>query len=148
MDSALASTLSGMLASLVGASAAVAIAWITQRTLHTRELVREEIRKRELLYGDFISECGKLLVDALAHTLEKPETLVPAYALINRIRLAASPMVLAEAERLLRRITEQYFASNLTVEDLRRIATSRDADPLKPFGEACREELKAVRARL
>ena len=146
MDTTLASTMLGLLASLVGASGAVAIAWITQRTLGTRELIREEMRKREMLYGEFIAECGKLLVDALAHTLEKPETLVPAYAMLNRIRLSASHAVLAEAERLLRRITEQYFSSNLTVDDLRRIASSQDADPLKAFGEACREELKAVRS--
>ena len=44
-----------------------------------------------------------------------PETLLPAYALLNRIRLAASGEVLVEAERLLARITEQYFASNVTL---------------------------------
>jgi hypothetical protein len=148
METTLASTMSGVLASLVGASGAVAITWITQRTLGKRELIREEMRKREMLYGEFIAECGKLLVDALAHTLEKPETLVPAYAMLNRIRLSASHVVLAEAERLLRRITEQYFSSNLTVDDMLRIASSHDADPLKAFGEACREELKVVRARL
>ena len=39
-------------------------------------------------------------MDAFTHTLEKPETLLRAYALINRIRLCASPTVLHEAERL------------------------------------------------
>ena len=52
---------------------------------------------------------------AFGHTLDKPETLLPLYALINRIRRSASPAVLAEAERMLRRITEQYFSRNLTV---------------------------------
>jgi hypothetical protein len=66
--------------------------------------------KRETLYGEFIGECSRLLVDALTHTLEKPETLLPGYALLNRIRLCASPAVLAEGERLLRRITDQYFS--------------------------------------
>jgi hypothetical protein len=148
MDTTLANTISGVFGSLLGASAAIAIAWVTQRTLSARELLREEVRKREMLYGEFIAECGKLLVDALAHSLEKPETLVPAYAMLNRIRLSASHAVLAEAERLLRRITEQYFSSNLTMDDLRRFASSQDADPLKAFGEACRQELKVVRARL
>jgi hypothetical protein len=68
--------------------------------------------------------------------------------LLNRIRLIASAEVLAEAERLLRRIADQYFASNLTAEDVSRIAHSVDADPLKDFGEACRRELKAIRAGL
>jgi hypothetical protein len=46
---------------------------------------------------------------------------------------------------LLRRITEQYFAKNLTVQDLRELARS-EADPLRAFGEACRAELKSIRA--
>jgi hypothetical protein len=133
--------------SVAGASATVAIAWITQRTLSRRELIREEMRKREMLYGEFISECAKVLMDAFTHTLDKPELLLPLYALINRIRLAASPAVLAEAERLLRRIMDQYFARNLTLEEMRELALSTQADPLRAFGEACRGELKAVSAQ-
>ena len=140
--------LAGVLGSLAGSTATIAIAWITQKTHVRRELIRMEIRKHEALYGEFIAECGKLLVDALTHTLEQPEMLLPAYALLNRIRLIATAEVLAEAERLLRRIADQYFASNLTAEDVSRIAHSEDADPLKVFGEACRRELKAIRAGL
>jgi hypothetical protein len=82
------------------------------------------------------------------HTLEKLDTLLPAYALINRIRLSASHPVLEEAEKLLRHITEQYFATNMTVEEMRRIALEEGADPLKLFGEACRRELSSMRDRL
>ena len=104
------------------------------------------MRKREALYGEFIGECAKLLLDAFIHTLDQPDKLLPIYALLNRIRLCGSPAVLAEAEHLLRRITDQYFAANLTVEDLRELAGSEEADPLRPFGEACRAELKSIRA--
>ena len=62
--------------------------------------MRAEFRKREALYGEFIAECSKLLIDAMTHSLDKPETLLNAYALLNRIRLCASPAVLAEAEHL------------------------------------------------
>ena len=109
MDSAIVSAMAGVLGSLVGGSAAVGTAWVTQRTVSQRELIQEEMRKRETLYGEFIAECAKLLVHAFTHTLDKPDILLPLYALINRIRLSASQPVLAEAERLLRRITEQYF---------------------------------------
>ena len=51
---------------------------------------------------------------------------MPLYALTNRIRLTASQPVLAEAERLLKHITEQYFSRNLTVEDMRALAGSDD----------------------
>ena len=105
------------------------------------------MRQREKLYGDFIGECAKLLIDAFTHELEDPEKLLPLYALTNRVRLTASQPVVAEAERLLARITDQYFSRNLTVEEMRQLAHSKDADPLKAFGEACRVELKSIRAR-
>jgi len=146
MDATLITAMAGVLGSLVGGSASVATTWMAQRTMSKRELAREELRKREALYGEFIGECAKLVMDAFTHKLEKPETLLPLFALINRIRLCASPRVLAEAERLLRRITDQYFANNLTVEELRELAHTEHADPLSAFGDACRAELTSLRA--
>ena len=145
MDVAWVGAMAGVLGSLVGGSASIATAWLTQRSQNVRELVRDEVHKREALYGEFVGECARLLMDAFTHRLEAPETLLHAYALINRIRLCASPPVLDEAERLMVRITDQYFASNLTVEELRRMARSAEADPMQPFGEACRAELSSMR---
>jgi hypothetical protein len=147
MDATLVTVMSGLVGSLIGGSATVATTWVAQRTLNNRELVRDEIRKREALYGEFITECARLMMDAFLHTLEKPDALLPIYALVNRIRLSASPAVRVEAERLAARITEQYFSRNLTVEELRALARSDDADPLKAFGETCRAELESMRRR-
>ena len=148
MDTAIIGAVSAVLGTLVGGSATVTTAYITQKTVNRRELIQTEIRKRESLYGDFIAECSKLIVDSYTHTLDKPETLLPLYALTNRIRLCATHPVLVEAERLLKRITGQYFAANLTVEQVRELALSEDADPLDAFGEACRVELRGMSARL
>jgi hypothetical protein len=145
MDISSIGALSGVMGALVGGSASIATAWLTQRSQSLRELVRDEVQKREALYGEFVGECARLLMDAFTHRLERPETLLQAYALVNRIRLCASPPVLGEAERLMVRITDQYFDSNRTVDELRRIARSVEADPLRPFGEACRLELAAMR---
>jgi len=145
MDTALLSALSAVLGSLVGGSASVATTWMAQKTLNRREVLREELRKREALYGEFIGECAKLFMDAFTHNLEKPESLLPVFAQINRIRLCASREVLAEAERVLTRLTDQYFAKNLTVEELRELVRIEQADPLRDFGEACRAELKSLR---
>jgi hypothetical protein len=147
VDTSTITVISGLVGTLVGGSATVATAWVTQRTFNRRELIRVEMSKRETLYGEFIGECSRLLVDALTHTLENPETLLAGYALLNRIRLCASPAVLAEGERLLRRITDQYFSNNLTIDNVRSIVRSDDADPLFAFGEACRAELRLMRAR-
>ena len=148
MDTNLIPAMAGVLGSLAGGSATVATAWITQKTLTRRELNVRDMRQRERLYGDFIAECAKLLIDAFIHTLEDPAKLLELYALTNRIRLTASQPVLAEAEHLLSHIADQYFSQNLTVQEMRQLARSSNADPLKAFGEACRAELKLIRARL
>ena len=148
MDTALISAISAVMGSLVGGSASVATTWMAQKTMSKRELAREELRKREALYGEFIGECAKLFMDAFTHNLDKPETLLPVFALINRSRLCSSRKVLAEAERLAGRITDQYFAKNMTVQELRKLAHTQQADPLSAFGEACRAELKSLRGAM
>jgi hypothetical protein len=149
MDTALITAMSGVLGSLVGGSATVAATWVTQRTQSKRELIRTEIRRREALYGEFISECSARIVEAFERTLEKPETLVHVYELLNRIRLCASDAVLAQAEATLRFIAEQYFSPNLSVEEMHKLVkTTGRSDPLKPFGQACRVELKSIRAAM
>jgi hypothetical protein len=138
--------MAAVLGSLVGGSATMVTAWITQRTSTKRELISEELRKRETLYGEFISECSRLAIDSLAHGIEQPEKVWSAYALLNRIRLSASEAVLAEAEAVLKRITDQYFSPNVSLDEFRAIALSQEGDPLKSFGKACRTEIKALRA--
>ena len=49
---------------------------------------------------------------------------------------------------MLRRITEQYFSPTLSVEEFCALVRSGSDDPLKAFGEACRVELKSMRARV
>jgi hypothetical protein len=146
MDSTIVSAMAAVLGSLVGGSATVAATWVTQRTLSKRELLRADIRRREALYGEFISECSARIIDSFERTLEKPETLLHAYALLNRIRLCASDAVLAQGEATLRFITEQYFSPNLSVDEMRKLVRKWTTDPLEPFGEACRLELKSIRA--
>lgn len=147
-DTTLLTALSGLLGTLIGGSASVATTWVAHKTVSKRELMREEIRKRETLYGEFIGECAKLLMESLTHSLEKPETMLAVLALINRIRLCASQMVLEQAERLLRRITDQYLSPNLTLDELRGLARSENADLLREFAETCRAELVSIQARM
>jgi hypothetical protein len=148
MDMTWVSALSGVLGSLVGGSVTFATAWVTQKAVTRRELIREEMNKRESLYNSFIGACAKRLIDAFAHQLDTPEPMLSVYELLNHIRLTASKPVLVEAERLLSRITEQYFAEPLSVEEVRRLARSESADPMRAFGEACRNELAKLRGRL
>jgi hypothetical protein len=147
MDSNVVVAMAGVLGSLVGGSASIATNWVVQKTRSRRELLRAEMSKREALYGEFISECSKRAIDSFARSLEKPETLLTMYKLLNRIRLCASDAVLQEAQRAVGVITEQYFGSNLSLEEMRELFhRGEEADPLRPFAEACRCELKAMLA--
>ncbi len=146
MDTALITAMAAVLGSVAGGSATVAAAWVSQKTLNRRELIRMELQKRETLYGEFINECSRLALDALTHGLERPESMVSAYAVLNRIRLTASDGVLAKADNVLKRIAEQYFMPNVSLAEVRTVSQALDADPLRSFGEACRVELKSIRA--
>jgi hypothetical protein len=137
-----------VLGSLVGGSATVATAWITQRTLNRRELLAGETSKRENLYGEFINECSARALDSFENTLDKSERLLSIYALLNRIRICASDAVLHEAERALASIAEQYFSPNLSLEQMRALVRDgAKADPLRGFAEACRAELRSLHTR-
>lgn len=144
MDHTLLSAIPVVLGSIVGASTTIATAWITQRTHARRQLLSRLLRSRETLYGEFISECARLAIDSLGHGMEKPETLWTAYALLNRIRLSASPAVLAEAQKVVSRIITQYASPNVTAEEFQTLASTPESDPLNGFGEACRRELKSL----
>jgi hypothetical protein len=145
MDTTILTGMAGVLGSLVGGSATVATAWITQRTLNRRELLAGETSKRESLYGEFINECSARALHSFENTLDKSETLLSIYALLNRIRICASDAVLHEAERALASIAEQYFSPNLSLEQMRALVRDgAKTDPLRGFAEACRAELRSL----
>ena len=148
MDTTIVSTLAGIVGTLCGGSASVATAWVTQKTQNKRERIRAEVKKREALYGEFINECSQRVMDSLARNLDKPETLLSIYALLNRIRLCASEAVLAQAQEIVRFIMEQYFAPNVSVEEFHERVHNDGIDPLKAFSEACRRELMSMHAHV
>ena len=149
MDTAIVTALTGIFGSLLGGSASMATAWVTQRTSNKRKEFHAELTRRETLYGQFINECSARALDSFENTLDNSERLLSIYALLNRIRLCASDAVLAEAERAIAAITEQYFRPNLSLEQLRAlIHDGANTDPLKSFAEACRAEIKSMQKAL
>jgi hypothetical protein len=130
--------------SLVGAAATIATTWLTQRTQRVHSEREQKLRNREALYGEFITEASRLTVEALSHSLERPDTLVKLYGITGHIRLVATDPVLAAVEACLRQIIDLYARPNMTVE-LIRLAFERDRlDPIKDFSVACRKELLVI----
>jgi hypothetical protein len=146
MDTTIVTALAGIFGSVCGGSASFATAWVTQKTGSKREKIRLELNKRETLYGEFINECSNRVMDSLERNLDKPQTLLSIYALLNRIRLSASAAVLTEAEELVRFIMEQYFAPNVSIEEFHERVHNGGIDPLKRFSEVCRHELTSMHA--
>ena len=126
----------------------MATAWLAQNTRNKREATRAELAKREALYGEFINEWSKRVMDSLDRTLDKPQTLLSIYALLNRIRLCASDAVLTQAIELVKFIMEQYFAPNVSMEEFHQRVHNEHIDPLKSFSEACRRELVSMYGRV
>ena len=90
-------------------------------------------RKRETLYGDFITEASHLIADALDHSLDKPETLVRLYAHLGRVRLVSSDDVLAAAEECCSRIVDLYGRPNLTIGEILATMRSNELEFFKRF---------------
>jgi hypothetical protein len=141
MDSTIITAVAAACGSLVGAAASIATTWITQRTQRAHAEWEETQRNREALYGEFISEASRLTVEALGHSLERPDTFVKLYGITGRIRLVSTDAVLAAAEACIRQIIDLFARPNMTVDQMRRAFEHEGFDPIKDFSIACRKEL-------
>ena len=146
MDQNLITAMAGVLGSVSGASAAIATTWISQKSQTIRERAKSETRKREILYGDFITEASQRLADAFDHSLDKTETLVKLYAILGRIRLVSSDAVLTAAEECCDRVVDLYGKPNRTVAEIFTTLHSGEFESLKHFSDACRVELRKYSA--
>jgi hypothetical protein len=144
MDSTIIATVAAACGSVIGATATIVTAWITQRTQRLYAEREQTQRNREALYGEFITEASRLTVEALGNSLERPETFVKLYGMIGRIRLVAADAVLAAADTCVRRIIDLYTKPNMTVEQAREAFERNGLDPIKDFSVACRQELREI----
>ena len=144
MDSTFITAVAAGCGSFLGVTANLVTTWITHRTQRDHAEREERLRNRQALYGEFITEASRLTVEALGHSLERPDTFVKLYGIIGRIRLVATSPVLAAAEACIRQIIDHYAKPNLTVEQI-RLAFERDRlDPIRGFSAACRKEVLGI----
>lgn len=150
MNPAWISAFSAIMGSLVGALTSVLTTYVSQRSQARRDFLNKQFAQRETLYCEFINEAARLFADSLQHQIEKTESLVTIYALLNRIRLNSSEEVIRAAMTTIDDIIAFYNRPNLTAEQLRGLtpeelhSRANESDPLRKFGEACRKELNAI----
>lgn len=141
MNAAYVSALSALAGSAIGALASFATTWLTQHYQDRVQRAAQESSRRERLFGDFIDEASKLFADAMVSGLESPSKLVHLYAIMGKLRLFASESVIAEADRVMERIVETYYAPNENIAAY-DAARRHSHDLLREFSKVCQNELR------
>ena len=147
MDSTLTSVLAALSGSVIGASTPVLSNFVLQRSVAQRELTNRELAQREELYSEFVRQGTQCYANALSQSLDSLHEIVAMYALVNRIRLFASPNVLDAAEAFVKKLVAKYGEKNMTIDQIKMVALEQHADPLNDFALKCRLELHEVYAR-
>ena len=146
MDGATISAFAALAGSVVGGVTALGTSWLTQQAQAKAQEHAGDRATREALYRDFIVEASRLYGNALTHDKAEVSDLVSIYAMVSRMRVRSSPRIVEQAERVGDRIIATYLAPNKDLRELRDMLKSEGMDPLRGFSEACREELRPLRA--
>lgn len=141
MNTAYVSAVAALAGSGIGALASFSTTWLTQHAEVRAQRFAKATARRELLIGEFIEEASKLLTDALTHEFDDPSKLVRLYALVGKLPLFAPADVISQAEEAMRHIVETYNLPNVDFHHPENRQKQR-VDVLRPFSEACREDLR------
>jgi hypothetical protein len=140
------SAVAALVGTFVGGITSIATSWLGQQRQTKEQRKAQDKEELQVLYKQFIHDGSRLYLDALEHNTTKLSKLVDIYATLNRMRLLSSPKVVAEADNALHLIIEAYAKENTTFSGIRQSIGHGLLDPLRPFSEACREELMAYRS--
>jgi hypothetical protein len=136
------SAVAALVGTFVGGVTSIATSWLGQQRQTKEQRRAREKDELEALYKQFILDASKLYGDALEHNTTEIPKLVDIYATLNRMRVLASPKVIAAADNALRMIIDTYARENTTFSGVSQSISHGFPDPLRVFSEACHEELK------
>jgi hypothetical protein len=136
------SAAAALVGTFVGGITSVATSWLGQQRQTKEQRKAREKEALQALYKQFIDNASRLYLDALEHNTTEMSKLVDIYSTLNRMRVLSSPKVVAAADSALRVIVGVYANQNATFAGIRQSIGHGFLDPLRPFSEACHEELK------
>ncbi len=140
MNPAYISAISVLCGSAIGALASVVTPRLANRHENEMRRRRQENARRERIFLEFIDLASRAFGDTLTHTcLDDPSKLVPLYATMGKLRVFASEETVAVAERVMKRVIENYYTPKLNLQT--RPAIDSSFDILREFSERCRAEL-------
>jgi hypothetical protein len=141
MNSNYVPALAALAGSAIGGLTSFASTWLNQVRQDRATRLSQDKARRQKLYKQFIDEASKLYADALVHERAEISALVSVYALIGRMRVLSSPVIVESAEEVVQTIVDTYFSPNKSFPELRALMGSPAIDPLRAFSERCREDL-------
>jgi hypothetical protein len=147
VDASAITALAALLGAATGGLTSVLATWLTHRTQARAQWLGQDIVRRQDLYNEFIKEASKVYVHALQHDEPDIPGMINVYATLGRMRLVASPKVVASAVQIERKIVDTYLAPDKSFLELREMINSGSADLLRDFSEACRSEFDALRGQ-
>jgi hypothetical protein len=136
------SAAAALVGTFVGGITSVATSWLGQQRQTKEQRKAREKEALQELYKQFIDNASRLYLDALEHNTTEMSKLVDIYSTLNRMRVLSSPKVVVAADSALRVIVGVYANQNATFAGIRQSIGHGFLDPLRPFSEACHEELK------
>jgi hypothetical protein len=146
MDPSLISAVAALVGAAIGA-VSLARSWLIHHQQLREQWLSQDGLQRQDLYKEFIEEASRCYLHALQHHQPDISLLVVLYAKMNRMRVVASPELLAAAENAIKRIIDTYSEPDLTFtgSNLRVIAQQGAFDVLVDFSESCRAEFEFLR---
>ena len=126
----------------LGGFTSFATSWTTLHAQMKSEQTANSKSRRQKLYKQFIDEASKIYGDALIHHSLELSGLIGLYALISRMRVISSPLVIENASRVVRAITDTYSQPNKTPAELEAMIHDDSVDLLQGFSDACRKEFE------
>jgi hypothetical protein len=146
MNPSLISAVAALVGVAIGA-VSLARSWLVHHQQIREQWLSQEGSHRQDLYKEFIEEASKCYLHALQHHQPDISLLVVLYAKMNRMRVVASPRLLAAAENAIKRIIDTYSEPDVTFTDgnLRAMAQQGAFDVLVDFSESCRAEFELLR---
>jgi hypothetical protein len=118
MDSTYLPAVAALAGSAIGGVTSFASAWLTQNPRDRARRLSQEKARRQKLYKQFIDEASKLYADAVVHDQVEVSAPVGIYALVSRMRVLSSSVVIEKAEVVNRPIIDTYFEPNRTFPEL------------------------------
>ena len=100
MDTAYLSALAALAGSAVGGLTSLAGSWISLHTQNQAQNRAYDRAKRGELHRNFINEASRLHGDSLVHDNAEVQQLVAMFALISRMRILSSPLLVRTAEQV------------------------------------------------